>query len=93
MSGGAKAKRLRNRSHRSVLCGADRAVAATVAVAVGFVLVLIGFSGTSVELRFPSVAGWAYIGFVAALAGAVIGRLLRLGGINRPRRSEPNKQE
>jgi hypothetical protein len=93
MSGGIKAKRLRNRSPRSVLCGADRAVAATVTVAVAFVLVLIGFSGTSVELRLPGAAGWVYIGFVAALAGVVIGRLLRLGGIDRSRRSEPNKQQ
>lgn len=86
MSGGAKAKRLRNRPPRSVRCGADRAVAAMVTVAVAFVLVLIGFSGTSLELRLPSVAGWVYIGFVAALAGAVIGRLLWLGGLRPPSR-------
>lgn len=93
MSGGAKAKRLRIKIPRSVRRSADRAVATAVTLAVAFVLILIGFSGTSVELRFPSTAGWVYIGFVAALAGAVIGRLLRLGGIDHPRRNEPNQQE
>ena len=52
--------------------GADRAVAAAVVLAVTIVLVLIGFSGPSVDMSLPGPAGWLYIGVVIVVATVVL---------------------
>jgi multisubunit Na+/H+ antiporter MnhB subunit len=61
----------------------DRAVAAAVVLAVTIVLVLIGFSGSSVEVRLPEPAGWLYIGVVIVLATLVLAWLFWVDGERR----------
>jgi hypothetical protein len=55
-------------------------VAAVVILAVTFVLLLAGFSGSSVHFSIPGPAGWVYIGTVVVLATVVLAWLFGIGG-------------
>jgi multisubunit Na+/H+ antiporter MnhB subunit len=65
---------------RSELLGPDRAVAAAVLLAITFLLLLIGFSGPSIDIRLPRLAGWIYIGIVMIIAAVVLVWLFSLDG-------------
>ncbi len=60
--------------------GTDRAVAAAVFLAVTILLILIGFTGPSLELRLPGFHGWIYVGLVILVATMVLVRLIGIGG-------------
>jgi uncharacterized membrane protein len=66
------ARGLRAKRERSRHLGTDRAVGAAVVLAVTVVLLLVGFSGPSVELRLPGRAGWLYIGVVLIVAAVFL---------------------
>jgi hypothetical protein len=57
--------------------GADRAVKAVVLLAVTFVLLIIGFSGASVDITLPRPAGWIYIGIVIIVSASAFIWLFR----------------
>ena len=67
-----KTRRSRRKRPRCLDRGADRAVIATVLLAVTLVLLLIGFSGPSVYLTLPGHTGWLYIGVVIIAAGGAL---------------------
>jgi len=81
------AKSLRGKRGRPRDRARDRAVVAVVLLAVTIVLLLIGFTGPSVEFRLPGLTGWVYIGLVTAAAIVVLVRLFRADV--KPRRSTP----
>lgn len=58
--------------------GNDRAVAAAVVLTVTIVLLLTGFSGSSVDLSFPGPRGWIYIGVVMIVSAVILVRLFRI---------------
>ncbi len=66
---------LRGKRRRAKDLGKDRAVVAVVFLAVTIVLLLIGFTGPSIEFRLPGLTGWVYIGVVIAAAIVVLVRL------------------
>jgi multisubunit Na+/H+ antiporter MnhB subunit len=66
-----------SKNSRAQFLRADRAVAATVIVSVGFILILIGFSGPNEKLCVPKAEGWAYIGLIFALATGFLARIFR----------------
>jgi len=69
-----KTRRLRNKNRRCSDWVKDRAVITAVLLAVTVVFLLVGFSGPSVEMRFPGSRGWLYLGIViVAAAIALIG--------------------
>jgi len=52
--------------------GTDRAIATAVVLGVTMVLLVIGFSGPSLELRLPGFEGWIYISVVIGIATVVL---------------------
>ena len=62
------ARTLRRKHGRSKDLSADRTVATVVTLAVTLVLLLAGFSGSSVDFTLPGPAGWLYIGVVIVVA-------------------------
>ena len=75
-------KRTRSRRKRSPCddWSADRAVMALVLLAVTLVLVLVGFSGTSVYITRPGPKEWLYIGTVITAAAVTLFWLFYLDG-------------
>ena len=63
-------ERLRRHKCQFFIREADRAVKTAVWLSVTFVLVLIGFSGPSGNLRLPGPMGWIYITVVAIISAA-----------------------
>lgn len=55
----------------------DRLVAALVVLMVAAVLLLVGFSGPSIDLYLPNRRGWVYVGAVLSVATAILMWLLR----------------
>jgi len=74
-----KIKRLRGKGRRSKDWVSDRAVITVVLLAVTMVLLLVGFSGPSVYLRLPGLAGWIYIAIVIVAAAVAFVVLFRIG--------------
>ena len=75
-----KTRRLRRKRPQCLDWGADRAVIATVLLAVTIVLLLIGFSGPSVYFTLPGPTGWLYIGVVIIAAAIALVWLLCVHG-------------
>ena len=67
-----KPRKFRGKRSQSRDLGADRAIAALVILAVTIVLLVIGFTGPSIELSLPGPAGWLYIGVVIVVATVVL---------------------
>jgi len=61
---------------RSRDLGPDRSVAAVTILLVTTVLLLIGFTGPSVEFKVPGFRGWIYIALIIIVTAAVLVRLM-----------------
>jgi hypothetical protein len=75
--------------------GLARTIAASVCFMFTVVLLLIGFSGPSLDFVLAGRAGWVYIGAVIAVATAVFIKIFSADerrGTSRPRRPDRSKE-
>jgi hypothetical protein len=73
-------KSLRGKGRQSRYLGLDRTIAGVTFLMVIFVCLLVAFSGVSMELSLPGVAGWIYIVCVIVAAAGVLVWLNRRTG-------------